>query len=484
MKICLYNTYSRKKEIFKPQFKKTVKIYSCGPTVYDYDHLGHAWNYTMADLLIRTLQYNGYKIRYIINITDVGHLTSDNDSGEDKIEKSAQEKHQTAQAIVQYFTEIYLTNRRKLNLVEPFLYPKASEHIPDIINLIKKIEKKGMAYKINDGVYFEVSKFPKYGHLSGNTLAQLKAGARIEINPQKHHPADFALWKFTPEKVKRQMEWTSPWGKGFPGWHIECSAMSLKYLGPTLDIHTGGEDNIFPHHESEIAQSETATGKQFVRYWFHPRFLMVEGQKMSKSLHNFYTLKDIEQKGFSPLALRYLFLTGHYRSQFNFTWESLQSSQIALNNLYDFIEYLLIIIKASRKLKPSKINNQQIKLKIAKWDKKFQQAINNDIDTPKALSIVWQLINTFNKNPNHEEAEIAYQLLMKWDKVLGLNLTHIKLEKLPLNIQKLTKKREKLRAQKKWPAADKLRLEIERQGYLIKDTPFGSWVKLTNKINY
>lgn len=451
----IYNTLTRKKEIFKP-LKKEVGLYTCGPTVYDYDHLGHAWNYTQADILRRVLEYNGYKVKQVMNITDVGHLTSDSDTGEDKMEKSAKEKKKTVWEIADYYSKIYFENRKKLNLLKPHIICKATDHIKEMIKLIEKLVKKGYAYKIDDGIYFDVQKFPKYGQLSGNTLKNLKAGSRIEINPQKRHPADFALWKFTPRGVKRQMEWGSPWKKGFPGWHIECSAMSMKYLGPSFDIHTGGEDNIFPHHESEIAQSEAVTNKKFVNFWFHPRFLKIEGQKMSKSLKNFFTISDIEKKGFTPLALRYLFLTAQYRSPFNFTWQGLKASQIALNKLYNSVAYL-----------------KTDKGKIAKdYKEKFLAALNDDLNLPKAISFLWKLL----KDKKIKDAD-KKKTLLDFDRILGLNLNKTKKVPPPSQIKKLVAKREILRKQKEWKKADEIRREIEKLGYKIEDTGKGPVIK-------
>ena len=451
----LYNTLSRKKQVFKPLKKGKVGIYTCGPTVYDYDHIGHAWTYVQADVLRRVLEYNDYKVKVVMNITDVGHLTSDSDTGEDKMEKSAKQKKKTVWQIAEFFTKIYLKNRKKLNLIKPDVICKATDYIKEMIELVKTLIKKGFAYKIDDGIYFDVQKSSQYGKLSGNTLENLKAGARIEVNPQKHHPADFALWKLTPPREKRQMEWNSPWGKGFPGWHVECSAMSMKNLGPSFDIHTGGEDNIFPHHESEIAQSETATGKSFVKYWFHSRFLKIEGQKMSKSLNNFFTLADIEKKGFSPLALRYLYLTGHYRSPFNFTWKGLKAGQTALNKLYDNI---------------ASLDN---KGKIDKnYKEKFLKAVNDDINMPEAISIVWQLIKDSKVKLGDKK-----KTLLDFDQVLGLDLVKAKKAAIPSSVKKLAAEREKLRNQKKWAEADKFRQQIEKQGFIIEDTNKGPIIK-------
>jgi len=453
----LYNASFRRKNSFKPLKSNLVRLYTCGPTVYDYDHLGHAWSYTIADILRRVLEYNGYKVKHVMNITDVGHLESDSDTGEDKIEKSAREKNKTVWQVAEYFTKIYLLNRRKLHLLEPHIICKATDHIEEMIVLIEKLMRKGYAYKIDDGVYFDVKKFKKYGQLSGNTLEKLKAGARIEINPQKHHPADFALWKLTPPGVKRQMEWNSPWGRGFPGWHIECSAMSMKYLGPTIDIHTGGEDNIFPHHESEIVQSEAASGKKFVRFWFHTRFLMVEGRKMSKSLKNFYTLSDLEKKGFSPLSLRYLFLTANYHSPLNFTWKSLEAAQNALDNLYKFLMTVGNGLQTGKDIK-----------KVKTYENKFLSAINDDLNMPQGLAVVWEVVKDKNLSEKSKKT-----LLFKFDRVLGLNLDKVKPLKIPLKVRQLANKREKFRVNKQFIQADALRKKVEALGYIVEDTKSG-----------
>ncbi|MDD5606435.1 MAG: cysteine--tRNA ligase [Candidatus Pacebacteria bacterium] len=438
----IYNTLSGKKESFR---KKTITLYTCGPTVYDYDHLGHAWNYFNSDILRRTLEYNNYKVKHVMNITDVGHLVSDADTGQDKMEKSAKEKKKSIWKIAEYFTKIFFENRKKLNILYPHIVSRATDCIKETQDLIKILIKKGYAYKISDGIYFNVQKFPKYGKLSGNTLEKLKAGARIDINLEKKHPADFALWKFSPKNEKRQMEWDSPWGKGFPGWHMECSTIAMKYLGKTIDIHTGGEDNIFPHHESEIAQSEAINKKRFVRIWFHTRHLKIEGQKMSKSLKNFITLREIK----NPLALRYLFLTAHYRTPFNYTEKGLKAAESALKSLYNFF----------LSLEDSKRINK-------KYQKQFQTAINDDLNMPKAMSIVWKLIKD-------QKAKDKKQTLLNFDKVLGLGLKELKII-IPEKIRKLIKERETQRKEKNWEKADKLRNQIEKQGFLIKDTEKGT----------
>lgn len=453
----LYNTLSRTIEEFKPIKGKNIGLYTCGPTVYDYDHIGHAWNYSMADFLRRVLEYNGYKVKHVMNVTDVGHLVHDAESGEDKLEKSAREKGKTAWEIAEFFLDIYLANRKKLNLEEPQVICKATDHIKEMIKMVEILLDKGYAYEISDGIYFDTSKFPKYGRLSGNTLESLKEGARIEINPEKKNPTDFVLWKFSAAGEKRQMEWEAFGKMGFPGWHIECSAMSIKYLGESFELHTGGEDNIFPHHECEIAQSESVTGKPFVRYWLHTRFLMVDGQKMSKSLKNFYTIADLEAKGFSALDLRYLFLTAHYRSQLNFTWQSLDAAKIARERLNNFI----LGIK-----KKGKVNKG--------YKEMFLEKINEDLDMPQALALVWQMIK--DKNVSDEDKKAT---LFDWDKVLGLDLANLKKVniEIPKEVQDLVKEREVARKNKDWSKSDELRDKIAELGFMVEDTSAGSIVK-------
>jgi len=455
--IKLYNTYSKKVEEFKPLKDDIVRMYTCGPTVYDYDHIGHAWNYTQADFLRRMFEYNDFKVKQVMNITDVGHLTSDADTGEDKLEKRAHEQGKTAWELADFFTKIYLANRQKLNLEKPQVICKATDHIKEMIRLVQVLLDKEFAYEISDGIYFDTSKFKDYGRLSGNTLASLMEGARVEVNPEKKNSTDFAIWKFSAKGQKRQMEWTAFGKKGFPGWHIECSAMSMKYLGETLDVHTGGEDNIFPHHECEIAQSESSTGQKFVDYWFHSRFLMVEGQKMSKSLKNFYTLKDLEKKGFEALDLRYLFLTAHYRSPLNFTWSSLEAAKVARKKLNDFV----LSIKGKGKVSKD-------------YKETFLNKINNDLDLPGALALVWIMIKNNNISDNDKKAT-----LLDFDKVLGLNLAKVKKEKIkiPKEVEKLVKQRELARKKKDFKKSDELRDKINELGYLVEDTDKGAVVK-------
>jgi cysteinyl-tRNA synthetase len=340
MKFKIYNTLSKKIETFQPFSLPQVKIYTCGPTVYDDLTIGNWRTYTLSDLLVRTLKIFGFKPKYIMNITDVGHLTGDNlgdaDLGEDKMEKAAKKENKTAWDVAEFYTQSFKQGYKQLNLTEPEKFTKATDHIQEQINLVKQIYKKGFSYKTKDGIYFDVQAYEKAGNKYGqlSTLDKIKEGARVARNPDKKDPRDFALWKFSPKNEQRQMEWDSPWGKGFPGWHIECSAMSMKYLGDQLDIHVGGEDLKSIHHPNEIAQSEAATGKKpFVKYWVHGAFLLVNGGRMGKSLGNAYTLKDIKNKNFEFLTLRYFYLTGHYRKQLNFTWQALKASQTAFFNL-------------------------------------------------------------------------------------------------------------------------------------------------------
>jgi cysteinyl-tRNA synthetase len=459
--LILFNTLTRKKEKFLPLKDKLVTMYNCGPTVYERVHIGNLRAYIFADTLKRALEFNGYKVKQIINITDVGHLTSDADSGEDKIEKSAQEKRKSAFEIVRFYEKLFKEDIKKLNIKKPFKFPRATEHIQEMIELIKILEKKDYTYKISDGICFDTSKFKDYGKLAGLDKKKLKPGARVEVNPEKKNPYDFALWKFSPKDVKRQMEWKSPWGIGFSGWHIECSAMAMKYLGKTLDIHTGGVDHIDIHHTNEIAQSESVIGKKFVRYWLHCNFLIVEGQKMSKSLGNIFTLEDIEKRGFKPLAFRYLVLNSHYRSLMNFTWQAMESAEKAHNNLLEHISAFSLVNQTKKNKKLEK----EIKEKIL-------DIINDDLDTPKLIAEMWDILRT-NKDLNYKK---TFVLLA--DQVLGLGLEEfLKKQKIPVLVKKKVLLREKLRKEKRWSEADKIREEILKMGYKVEDTQYGAVIK-------
>ena len=445
--IKLYNTLSRKKQVFKPLNNKPVKIYTCGPTVYDFSHIGNLRTYIFEDILCRTLKYNGYKIKQVMNITDV----------EDKIIKKAKAEKKDIFEITKPYTKIFFNDLKKLNIEKAEKYPKATEHIKEMVGLIKKLIAKNFAYQGKDGsVYFNISKFKNYGELSQLEKRKIKIGARIAADEyNKEEAQDFVLWKTAKAG---EPSWPSPWGNGRPGWHIECSAMSMKYLGETLDIHAGAVDLIFPHHENEIAQSEAATGKKFVRYWLHSEHLSVDNQKMSKSLSNIFTLHDIERKKINPLAFRYLILTTHYRSKLNFTWESLGAAQNAMGRLttYD-------LRQTTNDERTTNDDNKKIKIYI----KKFLSAINDDLNTPKALSIIWQIIKDENFSSNAKKC-----LLLEFDKVLGLGLGKIKPLKIPQKIKQLAAQREKLRTNKQFIQADALRKQIEELGYIIEDTSY------------
>lgn len=462
----LYNTLTKTIEEFKPRDPNSVTLYCCGPTVYDYAHIGNFRTYAMTDFLVRTLRYLGYKVNYVMNVTDVGHLVSDADSGEDKLEKGAKREGKTAWDVAKFYTNAFLADSNKLKLLEPDVRPKPTEHIQEQIAMVQALLDKGFAYTIDDGMYFDTNKFKEYGMLTGQSLEDLKAGARVEVNQQKKNPTDFALWKFSPKGQKRDMEWDSPWGKGFPGWHIECSAMSRKYLGDQIDIHTGGMDLIPIHHTNEIAQSEAATGKSpFVRFWVHGQFILVDGEKMAKSKGNFYRLDDIEAKNFDPLALRYLYLTAHYRAFLNFTWESLQASQKSLEQLRGQVESLRLQASERRVLSHEKL------AKIDAFRKKFEDALTNDLNMPQALATVWEMLKS--NIPSQDK----FDLTLDFDEVLGLNLREERGFEIPKEIQELAHTRDGLRKENKFQEADHVRLEIEKRGYLVDDTPEGSYIK-------
>jgi cysteinyl-tRNA synthetase len=468
----IYNTLTHKIEEFKPINPLNVGFYSCGPTVYDFTHIGHARTYIFADILQRVLEFNGYKVKRVMNITDVGHLASDADSGEDKMEKGAKREGRSVWDIAKFYTEDFFSMCQKLNIKKPEIICKATDYIKEMIQIMKVLEKKGFTYKTDDGIYFDTSKFRDYGKLTGQSFDKLqkslKAGARVEFSQGKKHPTDFALWKFSPMGVKRQMEWDSPWGRGFPGWHLECSAMSMKYLGDTLDIHTGGVEHIPIHHTNEIAQSEAITGKQFVKYWLHADHLLINGEKMSKSLGNYYRLKDLEEKGFSPLALRYLFLTASYRLQMNFTWKAMEGAQNAYDSLRNQISTLKSQIKERVSLSEEKLE------KIDLFRQKFTEAVNDDLNTAIALAVVWEVVKS------NLPSEDKYDLLRLFDEVLGLGFDQIEDNRretvIPPDVQELIKKREQLRKEKQWSKADSVRKQIEEKGFLVEDTPTGSSV--------
>lgn len=458
----IYNTLTRKKEIFKPLKDKKVGLYTCGPTVYWFAHIGNLRTYIFEDILKKVLEYNNYKVKHVMNITDVGHLTSDADTGEDKIEKGAKREKKTVWQIADFYTRAFKKDIKALKIEAPDLWPKATDHIKEQVDLIKILEKKGFTYKISDGIYFDTSKIKDYGKLTGPKKRKLKPGARIEISPDKKNPTDFALWKFTPPGVKRQMEWNSPWGKGFPGWHTECVAMAIKYLGIPFDIHCGGIDHIPIHHTNEIAQAEAAYNKDLAKFWLHGEFLVLKKGRMGKSEKNIIILNDLVEKNLNPLAYRYLCLGTHYRKKLTFSWESLKSSQESLNNLYQKVAE----IKSENKTQKAESR------KIKDYFKIFLGFINNDLNTPRALALMWDLIK--DKEVSNKE---KYNLLLDFDKIFSLNLAKIKKTKIPSKIKKLIEKREKYRQEKNWKKSDKIRKEIEKMGYKVEDTKKGPKIK-------
>lgn len=452
-KLNLYNTLTRKKEEFKPIKPNQVGLYACGPTVYDYAHIGNLRTYIFEDTLKRVLIYNGYKVKHIENITDVGHLVSDADEGEDKMMQALKREGLKPSAksllkLADKYTQAFRSDIAKLNISEPDKWTKATDHVKDMIKLIKAIEKNGYTYKTADGLYFDTSKFKSYGELARLDKKNLKAGIRVEMG-EKKHPTDFALWiKAVGKNKNHAMVWDSPWGKGFPGWHIECSAMSTKYLGDQFDIHTGGIDHIPVHHTNEIAQNQGAKNKKSVNFWLHGEFLVIDKSRMGKSEGNLITLQTLIGKGFKPLAYRYLNLQTHYRQKLNFSWEALKAAENALNNLQGTVA-----------------SYDKPKVGCAEYEENFSKAINDDLNLPKALGIVWDLIKDQEFTTSAKKRTI-----LKFDQVLGLDLAKAKKPKIPASITKLAEKRQKSRDEKNWAASDAIRKEIETQGYLIEDT--------------
>lgn len=468
----IYNSLSRQIEEFEPFEDKQVGMYTCGPTVYDYVTIGNWRTYTLGDVLLRTLKFLGYDTTYVMNITDVGHLTGDNegdaDTGEDRMEKAAKREGKNAWEIAEYYTQDFLEGFKQLNLVEPEQFTKATEHIEEQIELVEQIEAAGFAYTISDGMYFDTTAYEAAGHEYGklSTLDQIKEGARVEANPEKKDARDFALWKFSPEGEQRQMEWDSPWGKGFPGWHIECSAMSMQYLGEQFDVHVGGEDLRSTHHPNEIAQSEAATGKEpFVKYWVHGAFLQVDGGRMGKSLGNAYTLHDIAKRGFDPLALRYFCLTGHYRKPLNFTFEALEDAANTLQRLRRRMEEF-------REERERTTLSQEKLEKVDGYRQQFGAALENDVNLPEALAVVWQVVKSNIPGPD------KYELLLHFDEVLGLDLSRVSgASEASKEIQEMVEERNRLRGEGKFEEADKVREEIENQGYVLEDGAEGTRVR-------
>lgn len=454
----VYNTLTRRKEEFVPLNDKVVTMYSCGPTVYSYAHIGNMRAYLFMDSVRRTLKYNGYKLKGVMNITDVGHLLSDGDDGEDKMEKASKEQQKSVYEIAAIYTDAFMKDLAKLNIGKPEIIAKATDHINDMIKYVEALVEKGYGYETSDGIYFDISKFREYGKLSGLDLEGQRAGARVDVNDEKRNPADFALWKKAPKE--HIMQWESPWGMGYPGWHIECSAMSRKYLGDTFDIHTGGVDHIPVHHENEIAQSEALVGHKTVDYWMHVEFMQVDGGKMSKSLKNTYTVSELEQKGYSAMAFRYFCLNTHYRKKLNFTFEGMDAAKTAYNRL-------LAVVHSH---KGGKSFDEEV---VKKYDELFTEAINDDINIPLGLGVLWNMLK-------EKPSQAIYDLAMKFDKVLGLALdTEPAPEKVeaPEEVIKLAELRLKARKDKDWAQSDVLREQISKLGYQIIDKKDGYDIK-------
>ena len=447
----VYNSLTRKKEELVVE-NNTVKMYTCGPTVYYFPHIGNMRAYLFMDFLRKSLKYCGYKIDGVMNLTDVGHLVSDSDEGDDKMELAAKRENKDPYEIAKFYTNCFMKDVSRLNIELPEHIAKATEHIQEMIDFIKRLEAKGYTYIIDDGVYFDVQKFKKYGALSGKDLSTVGVN-RIDENEQKHHPFDFALWKFVP--AEHIMKWNSPWGVGCPGWHIECSAMGEKYLGNSIDIHTGGIDHKQIHHENEIAQNDAKEGKQVVKNWMHVEFLQVDGGKMGKSLGNLYTLDQLIEKGYSPLDFRYLNLLTHYRKSLNFTFEGLTAAKQALKSL----KQLAIEHKNGTAQVP--------KDKLDAYEKEFRDALSDDINLPLAVGVVWKMLK------NEPKSKDVYNLLMKFDTVLSLDLGKEDEVKIPEEIKNLANERVQARAEKNWAKSDELRDLIKSKGYLIKDTKDG-----------
>lgn len=479
----LYNSLSRKIEDFEPQDPSKVKMYTCGPTVYFYPHIGNWRTFVLGDLLHRTFKYLGYGVDYLMNITDVGHLTGDNlgdsSQGEDRLEKGAKREGKTAWDVARFYSDDFKESYKLMGMLPPMTFCVATEHILQQIEMIKKIEEKSFTYKLTDGIYFDVGAYVSAGNEYGlmSNIHIDKSQARIEENKEKRDPRDFALWKFSPEGEQRQMEWDSPWGKGFPGWHIECSAMSTKYLGEQFDVHVGGEDHKSTHHPNEIAQAETASGKKpFVRYWVHGAFLKVDGGRMGKSLGNAYTLHDVTSKGFNPFALRYFYMTAHYRDTLNFTWESLKSAQKALDNLYELVaNFKAVGRNRLSEDKLDKVNNFQLK---------FKGALENDLNLPQAVAVLWEVAKS--NIPNPDKLDLFYG----FDEVLGLDFRGVELAKkfeyegengsqivsnVELSSEIISKinTRNTAKINKDFELSDNIREELAQSGYQINDTEGG-----------
>ena len=455
MTLRLFDTYTRSVRDFEPLHPPLVGLYTCGPTVYDYAHIGNLRTYIFEDILRRVLELNGYTVKHVMNITDVGHLVSDADEGEDKMEKGSVRTGKSAWEIASLYTAAFQDDLRQLNILEPTIWCKATEHIPEQIDLIRCIEAKGYTYRTSDGIYFDTSQLNDYGYLARLDVTGLQAGARIDLG-EKRHITDFALWKFSPSGQKRQMEWDSPWGIGFPGWHIECSAMSAKYLGDFFDIHCGGEDHIAVHHPNEIAQTQACHGTRLANFWMHGYFLQLDDAKMAKSAGGFLRIQTLIGRGYDPLAYRLFCLSAHYRAKLNFNWESLDGAATAL---------------------------QRLRLAAYEWGEpgvlaesfadRFRVYVNDDLNMPRALALTWELVKS------DLPASAKKATLMYFDQIFGLRLAEWQPAGVAVSaeVTALVKQRDQARTQKRWQDADALRRQIIAAGYDVEDTPQGSRIR-------
>lgn len=455
MALHLFDTFTRSLRKFEPLHPPEVGLYTCGPTVYDYAHIGNLRTYIFEDILRRVLEFNGYTVKHVMNITDVGHLVSDADTGEDKMEKGSRRTGQTAWEIAEFYTQAFKDDLRHLNMKEPMIWCRATDHIPEQIALIQCIEAKGYTYRTSDGIYFDTSKLPDYGYLARLDIEGLQAGARVGLG-EKRNVTDFSLWKFSPANEQRQMEWDSPWGKGFPGWHIECSAMSAKYLGQFFDIHCGGEDHIMVHHPNEIAQTQACHGTRLANFWMHGYFLQLDEARMAKSAGTFLRVQMLIDRGVDPLAYRFFCLGAHYRSKLNFTWESLQGAATALDRLRT---------AAHEWGAPGTPDETYVG--------KFLEQVNDDLNMPRALALTWEVVKSDLPNATKKAT------LLHFDNVFGLRLAEWKPVEIiiPEAILALVEQRQQARKEKRWKDADILREQVHAAGYEIEDTPQGPRVR-------
>ncbi len=457
----LYDNYTRTLRPFEPLDESgRVGLYTCGPTVYDYQHIGNFRTFLFEDTLRRVLRWNGFSVQHVMNITDVGHLTSDADTGEDKMEQGSRRTGKTAWEIAQLYTDAFLTDMRRLRLEEPAVLCRATDHIAEQVEFIADIEKNGFVYRTTDGVYFDTAGQPDYGHLARLDVQGLEAGKRVDVG-EKKNPTDFALWKFSKAGERRQMEWDSPWGRGFPGWHIECSAMAQKYLGDYFDIHCGGEDHIPVHHTNEIAQTQARVQTRLANFWMHGYFLLVDNAKMAKSDGKFLQVQSLVERGYDPLAFRYLCLTAHYRTQMSFTWDALDGAATALDRMR--VAFHALPADSGAQPNPEFVD-------------RFTNELNDDLNAPRALAVAWQLLRG-----DVEDLRVTRATLAKFDDVLGLGLAEWRphVEEVPEQIRALAESRAEARKKRQWAEADRLRAELAGNGWEMEDRSDGYLLKKT-----